>query len=529
MNRPGFRAPAGTPGRCFARYRISFASGSLPGYNRVIVPPLSAIRVLSVALVLLTASWASSCSIPVGPGYTIEQQTVVVHFLPEPAPRVEIRAGFTLRNTGEQPLKNLEIHLPPGDRAQLESVAVSWEAQDMAFVRQPDPEGDVLRIPFGVPWPVKQARSLRIDYVIVSGDPSQLGLAPDAFYLPPDSWLAAPMPPRGIYARGGAPPREWTLEILVPAGFAAQAAGDRSGQDTKGTEQLTRFQQHFPGITPFVVAGRYHTREFKLSPYAVHIWSKTVREAGEAQRLAVEVSAAAKMYDSVFGPREEHPRPLWIADQPVPGKELARDSGTGIRHAENLLAAPPEFAFLQVPEEGRSVREAEAEHKKIAASLAKRWLGYGLGPDPGLLPQPMGSLPAYAACLAREAGLGPQARREFIAEGLRNYGEEQSISLEIERTAGGRKKIPRKTDLQSPSKHLLFFFALEDHFGRDKLRAALQHMVQARRGRGYDLRDLISALEQETNRNVGEFVRGWVKHPGIPGDFRARYEAGPAQ
>ena len=35
---------------------------------------------------------------------------------------------------------------------------------------------------------------------------------------------------------------------------------------------------------------------------------------------------------------------------------------------------------------------------------------------------------------------------------------------------------------------------------------------------------LIAAFEQETHQNVAEFVRRWMKRPGVPEDFRARYE-----
>jgi aminopeptidase N len=39
-----------------------------------------------------------------------------------------------------------------------------------------------------------------------------------------------------------------------------------------------------------------------------------------------------------------------------------------------------------------------------------------------------------------------------------------------------------------------------------------------------ELSDLIAAFEQETRQNVAEFVRGWMKRPGVPDDFRTRYE-----
>ncbi|MGB4785512.1 MAG: hypothetical protein WAQ77_12405, partial [Candidatus Acidiferrum sp.] len=54
-------------------------------------------------------------------------------------------------------------------------------------------------------------------------------------------------------------------------------------------------------------------------------------------------------------------------------------------------------------------------------------------------------------------------------------------------------------------------------------RRAVRHMLYARRERGLELSDLIAAFEQETNQNVAEFVRLWMKRPGVPDEFRARY------
>lgn len=495
------------------------------------MPRRSSVRSVSLSVVLLTAVCACSCDIPVGPGYTIEQQAVEVHFRPAPEPRIEIQAAFVLRNTGDEALKNLEIHLPPEERVHLQTVSVRWETQDAAFARQKDAGGDILRIDAGS-WAVKQTRTLRVEYVIVPGEPDtqQMHLAPDGFYLPPDVWLAAPMKPRGNYGSGGTPPSNWTLEVKVPGDFAVQASGERGGLESREGEQVARYQQHFPGITPFVIAGRYQTREYKLVPYVVNIWSKGDRGEEEAQRVVGEAASAAKTYDAVFGPREERRRPLWIAERPVAGKELAaRGEGESWR-GKFYLGEPPEFAFVKNFSAGRTGREAEEQSEEIAESLSRRWLGYGLSGDPRLLPQPMGSLPAYAARLAREAQRGPQARKEIIAEGLREYAEAQSSAKESSEKSGEKSKDARRGEgLLSAPKNLLFFFALEDQFGRDKLHAALQHMVQARRGRGYDLRDMIAALEQETKRNAAEFVRGWIKHPGIPADFIARYQSATAK
>ena len=78
------------------------------------------------------------------------------------------------------------------------------------------------------------------------------------------------------------------------------------------------------------------------------------------------------------------------------------------------------------------------------------------------------------------------------------------------------------------AKSLLLFYALRDRVGSDAFQKALQHMLVARRGRGFDITDLISSLEQESHQPVGPFVRQWVKRPGIPEDFRSKYSMAAA-
>jgi hypothetical protein len=147
----------------------------------------------------------------------------------------------------------------------------------------------------------------------------------------------------------------------------------------------------------------------------------------------------------------------------------------------------------------------------VAPSLAASWLGYGQ--NPGFFEQvpPLSALPAFAASTGREAVIGSQVRTDTIRRAL----------------AG----VPPQADPHKPedaavlrAKSVLFFFALQDRYGQDVFNKALSHMLDARRGGGFDLDDLIAAFEQETHQNVAEFVRQWMKHPGVPNDFRARYE-----
>jgi aminopeptidase N len=79
------------------------------------------------------------------------------------------------------------------------------------------------------------------------------------------------------------------------------------------------------------------------------------------------------------------------------------------------------------------------------------------------------------------------------------------------------------------AKSLLLFYALRERVGADPVQKALQHMLFARRQRGFDLSDLISAVEEESHQDVGPFVRQWIKRPGVPDEFRATYSQSPAR
>jgi hypothetical protein len=147
----------------------------------------------------------------------------------------------------------------------------------------------------------------------------------------------------------------------------------------------------------------------------------------------------------------------------------------------------------------------------VAPSLAASWLGYGQ--NPGFFEQepPLSALPAFAASIGREAAEAADSRAETIRRALQLIPEKPA-AREPEEPAVVR------------AKSFLFFYALQDRYGREVFRKAISHMLQARRERGLELSDLIGAFEEETHENVAEFVRLWMKRPGVPAEFRARYK-----
>src|SRR5260370_41590272 len=140
---------------------------------------------------------------------------------------------------------------------------------------------------------------------------------------------------------------------------------------------------------------------------------------------------------------------------------------------------------------------------------------------------PIAELGPYAAFVA-ELSAGRQETREHEIAGLRvqfdsgRASEAKRIENEKE-----RNRWSQEPEKNNPFKSLLFFFALEDQYGREPLHRAIARMIHARRGRGYDLDDLRSALEAETGQSVAEFFLRWHARQGITaGLLRAHLTAG---
>ena len=151
-----------------------------------------------------------------------------------------------------------------------------------------------------------------------------------------------------------------------------------------------------------------------------------------------------------------------------------------------------------------------------APALAASWLGYGQ--NPGFYEQdpPLSAFPAFAAAVGDEALNGAAERIETIRRALALVANNSSPAAKEDGAA-------------LYAKSFLFFYALQDRYGQETFRKAVRHMLDARRNTGFNLDDLIAAFDEEAHGNTAAFVRLWMKHPGVPADFRAKYENTSAQ
>ena len=459
--------------------------------------------------------WASSCVVALGPGYTIEKQEIRVRFVAKPEPRIEVTAEYQLKNRGTRPLQELELRLP-GRRFRSDGLHATWDSTEVALVPDPDtPRNSILN--FREPWKVSMRHALHLttEFSPAQEGQSSASFSSDAFFLPAAAWSAELLPPDGLFGAGGEPPKTWNLLVAVPDGFQIHTSGRPKKTSRKAGESIVLAEQGKKDPYPFVVAGRYVTAEIGKGSEKVHLWTSKPQDSARLQDASDALARVMSAYDAAFGARNKEVSQTWIVECPVtagcfsnlnPLRARLLGQEESERATEEMISDDTMVVDLS---EGTPALVAAA-----APSLAASWLGYGQ--NPGFYEQspPLTMLPAFAAAIGRDAAVGGDSRTETIRRALRLIPQGEK---EGEKT---KKEDPAVLRVKS----FLFFYALQDRYGRETFRKATQNMLYARRGRGFDLDDLIAAFEQETHQNVAEFVRMWMKRPGVPEEFRARYE-----
>ena len=474
-----------------------------------------------MVLLACLAYCAAGCTAALGPGYTIVNQRITVQFVPAAQPIIRIEGVYQLKNTGNQPLTSIELRLPGRRRFHFIDPRAEWDKDSLAFEASPDNPRDVL-LNFHQPWTVSSQHTLRlsVEYQRHGAGETALSFTSDAFFLPAEGWSPELLPARGIFATGGVPPKSWDLFVRVPGNFLVHTSGQANRQLTKSLrsaeERKIRVKQTPRDGYPFVIAGRYSAATLKAGRETVNLWTRSPQDPEALRQPSEALVRAVQAYDSTFGTRPRDSNRLWIVECPDPAGCFTATTSNFAR----LISEPNEKTSAEMASEDTAMADLSGGAPEIAAAapaLASSWLGYGR--NPGFFEQtpPLSALPAFAASRGREAVEGPQVRAQIIRRLLRAI------------PPGSARHQPETDDLLR-AKSLLFFYALQDHYGAHVFNAAVSHMLEARHGGGFDLDDLIAAFEQEAHQNVAEFVRRWMKEPGIPEDFRARYEnpAAPA-
>jgi len=455
--------------------------------------------------------WISSCAAALGPGYSIEKQEIRVQFDPGPAPLVRVDSDYQLRNTGNQPLSSLEVRLSGRRLFRIAQSQAIWDGAALAEQNVPAvPRNTLLSLPQA--WNVGQRHTLHLysEFQVPAEGETGFRFSSEAFFLPSEGWAPELLPSAGLFATGGVPPAKWFLQVHVPDGFLVHTSGRSAKTSRHGGELTIQSVQHLEDRYPFVVAGRYAQTLVSTAAGKILLWTLKKENATRLQQTPESLVLAMRTYDATFGARSPNSQPLWIVECPV---VQGCFTATASAYAK-LLGAQPGAISAELASTDTLMVDLTSGTPKLAAAapaLAASWLGYGQNPGYYEQQPPLSALPAFASALGQEAIEGPSFRSETIRRALRMIPQSVGTHKEEDETV-------------QRAKSFLFFFGLQDRYGQEAFRRAIDHMLSARRGRGFNLNDLIAAFEEETHQNVAEFERSWMKHPGVPEEFRARYE-----
>lgn len=453
------------------------------------------VRLLPLSVLLL---WQMACAVPLGPGYQIRRQEVMLLYAPAQSGSVHVHVQYELENTGNAPLDTLAFSLPAAAAAPAGHLAVTVEER----IARPQPETPLtteqsrrtaLAIVFSPPWPQRERIRLGLDYDLPLPTEALGGNPPRAFLLEFADWFAELMPPDRVFARGTDRGEKVHLRIRAPAGWRALSSGKPKGSRSHGEAIEHRYEVTRDDFDPFVLIGSYHEQRFRIHGQRIVFWTLNRREAAELATSAKEVAEILEYFEKTLGPREKRAAPVWVAELPSFGTSVP---------LRGAVPRPDSFArgMLLVPDREEPAAAAQKHYGAIAHTLAKLWLHWLATPTNEL----GDGWAAYLSCLVREHR--QSAVPDCSPEALLRAHQTQT-------SAGAARQA-------AVIKAHLFARALEERLGRPAVLAALRQMLQARRGQTWNANDLRAALETEARQDLGGFFRTWLGQHDLPETLR---------
>jgi Peptidase family M1 domain len=481
-------------------------------------------RTLALALVpILLFLCAFSCDAPLVPGYQILRESREVRFVPGGSTALHIQGSFKLENTGNGDLTFLDVTLPEEKAFGRQNLRVELNGREIGPVpipaeyRQDQP--DAVRIPLDPPWPHEKTLELAIEYDLISPeDPgSRITLGEDEFHLGSRGWFPVLEPPRRVLSPFPRRPKATWYRVRVPSNFLVLARGTPKGKKRQGGETEYRFLLSEDDLPPYVVAGSYVQSSPQLQPDSARFWTRKPLPSNPEQ-AARQITETWDVLENDFGPLDRNIAAPHVVESP----QLREDTG-----AEETGPAATSFpgGVLVNPAALALGTDSEPFLEMVTHALAHNWFGNEMYPAPDAALGLGEGLPEYATVVVDQARHGPSARRQRIAEYLKEYDEARKSAAEKPLGITMLSDTPAQRQI-ALAKAPLFFVALEDACGADAMRQGLRHMVEVLRGQEASYDSLRSALEEASGKNLGELFRVWLNQDGIPADFRSRYEQG---
>jgi hypothetical protein len=474
----------------------------------------SLLRLLPAVLFL------AACTAPLGPGYTIEKQSLDAHYFASDPLRFEIHARFRLKNTGNRSLSSLNVRLPGQKEYGRKNLRATIDGAAASL--SPAADGNEMQVIFPRAWAPRDVHEIVLDYELAGPSaPSQgIALTSESLFLAGACWYPVLLPPKALFGKGGDRRKPLEMTLRVPEGFLAQSSGRARGVHKENAELVYRFRIGKEDSDPFILAGRFFEQRFQSAATTVIFWTPGgPLTPDQLARAGGNFAATLEEYEKNYGALGKKKEPYWV---------VGMKEWPSAQEGEYPVAGTPNFprgAVLPVVSDN-SDKAVNANLVLGDYALAQSWLGgaAGAGSSPGA---------------TFSEGLCIYASR-FIAHQVPGWetdrkGEMKKALLlyDAQLPNKGRSLLAMTEGRTAEEKHYalakagMFLIALEDRCGPDNLQHALRHLAQSLRGSNYSYDELRSALEQECHQDLGPMFREWLTETGIPADFRARYGAKP--
>jgi hypothetical protein len=475
----------------------------------------------AAALGILISLCAASCAVPLAPGFRIVKESREIQFVPEQTPTLQVRVRYTLQNFGTEDLNYIDVTLPGERTYGRTDLHITVDGQEIT----PEPvpaeraqdEPDAVRIPFDPVWKRGQARGFSVEYAVASPQDrgTRITLSESSFHLGSRGGFPQLLPPKHALAVYPQRPDPTIYTIRVPSDFAVLARGKPKKPKRNGAETAYSFLLRRDDLAPYVVAGRYSVWPAgRADSGSTSFW--TLQPLKESpQDSAAKIAAVWNILGIDFGPLDKNIQGPYIVESPDLRARVTAESGpAGAPFPAGALVNPAALAVGIDSDQFLDI---------VTRALAHDWFADQMYPTRDAALGMGEGLPEYAAIVVEAARGGDDARRRAIQRYLRRYDQARSAGPEMPLGVTMLTDPIAQRRIALP-KAALFFVALEDACGPDATQGGLKHLVTVLRGQevGYD--DLRAALEQSSGKNLADAFRVWLNLPGIPDDFRSRYQ-----
>jgi hypothetical protein len=486
----------------------------------------------AIFLALPFAILLAGCAVPLAPGYQVEKESLTVRFLGETPPHLAIRADYQLKNVGTTPLGFVEVTVPAEKTFGRSNLRILVANREITAQSEQDSDSEsassesasaesIWRIPLAPALRKKQKINVSLEYDLAATAPtdSRIFAAENMFYLNDSGWFPEFQEPKALFAEDITRPNPTDLTVIAPANFLVTASGQPHGEKKTSAATERHFRITTGDFDPYVLAGAYQQQQITANGSNIAIWTFQPVPVAQAQQTAAQIAAAANFYSQNFGPLPKSVSAIF--DVETSNEAAARNTNEPAN--ENWII--PGVVYDWKVESGKSFSAAFGNALSEAFGpiyLAHTWFAHVILPRPEAWTLAQ-NFDVYASVIS-SAGKTP-AQNADVSSILSDYDEQREKAIE-KPIASLMPNAPEDQLELGGDKMQLFFFALQDRCGRENVIHAMHHMVYALRGQQYGYSDFRAALEQECHQDLAGFFRTWLTQPGIPPDFRARYQPG---